>query len=51
MKTSLFSIVVLLLFLVSIIVGCAATKDQKDQSLSADKTKSTIEAHGTWGDI
>jgi hypothetical protein len=48
MKKSLLNIVVLLLFSPSIIIGCAPTKDQKDQSLSTDETKKIIEPSTTY---
>jgi uncharacterized alpha/beta hydrolase family protein len=51
MKKMFFNIVVLLFFSASIIIGCAPTKVQKDQSLNTEETKKIAEPSGSYEDI
>ena len=51
MKNTLFNIVVLLFFSASIIIGCAPTKAQKDQSLDTAKKEKISEPLKTYEDI
>jgi len=51
MKKMLTNIVVLLFFFVSIIIGCASTKSQKDQNVVTDETKKVDVSSGSYKDI
>ena len=51
MKKKIFNIVVLLLFSASIIIGCAATKVQKNQSPGTDKTEKIVKPSENYEDI
>ena len=51
MKKTLFVIVVLLFFSVSIVIGCAPTNVQKDQNLNPEETKKVVEPSGSYKDI
>ena len=51
MKKTLFSIVILLLFSASIIIGCVPTEIQKDQSVATDETKKIAEPSGSYKDV
>ena len=51
MKKTLINIVVLLFFSASIIIGCAPTKAQKDQSLETAKKVKISEPAKTYEDI
>jgi hypothetical protein len=51
MKKTLFSIVILLLFSASIIIGCVPTEIQKDQNVATDETKKIAEPSGSYKDV
>ena len=51
MKKTLFSIVILLLFSASIIIGCVPTEIQKNQNVATDETKKIAEPSGSYKDI
>ena len=51
MKKMIFNIVVMVLFLASIIIGCATTKVQKDQSLGTDKPEKIVKPSENYEDI